>query len=71
MERLGYDELITELALGHAMLNKYGKAYNRMTAIDDRTRMMTEWANYLDAIKAGKFDNIIHADFKNKKQHQA
>ena len=64
MERLGYDELITELALGHAMLNKYGKAYNRMTAIEDRTRMMTKWANYLDDIKAGKFDNVIHADFK-------
>ena len=64
MERLGYDELITELALGHAMLNKYGKAYNRMTAIDDRTRMMTAWANYLDDIKAGKFDNVTHIDFK-------
>ena len=67
MERLGYDELITELALGHAMLNKYGKAYNRMQAIPERTRMMTDWADYLDAIKAGKFDNVIHADFKSKK----
>ena len=67
MERLGYDELITELALGHTMLNKYGKAYNRMQAIPERTRMMTEWANHLDAIKAGKFDNIIHADFKSNK----
>ncbi len=71
MERLGYDELITEIQLGHAMLNKYGNAYNRSTFTDDRTRMMTDWANYLDAIKAGKFDNIIHADFKNKKQQQA
>ena len=70
MERLGYDELITELALGHAMLNKYGKAYNRMTAIDDRTLMMTKWANYLDAIKAGKFDNVIHADFKKADQQK-
>nr|WP_313973853.1 tyrosine-type recombinase/integrase [uncultured Psychrobacter sp.] len=68
MERLGYDELITELALGHSMLNKYGKAYNRMTAIDDRTRMMNEWANYLDNIKAGTFDNVIHADFKQQAQ---
>ncbi|MDN3453478.1 tyrosine-type recombinase/integrase [Psychrobacter sp. APC 3350] len=67
MERLGYDELITELALGHTMLNKYGKAYNRMQAIPERTRMMTDWANHLDAIKAGKFDNVIHADFKDKK----
>ncbi|WP_288998808.1 tyrosine-type recombinase/integrase [uncultured Psychrobacter sp.] len=71
MERLGYDELITELALGHAMLNKYGKAYNRMTAIEDRTRMMNDWANYLDAIKAGKFDNVTHIDFKKaaKQKH--
>lgn len=67
MERLGYDELITELALGHTMLNKYGKAYNRMQAIPERTRMMTEWANHIDNIKAGKFDNVIHADFKDKK----
>tara|TARA_R110002126_G_scaffold289992_1_gene446079 strand:+ start:301 stop:1638 length:1338 start_codon:yes stop_codon:yes gene_type:complete len=70
MERLGYDELITELALGHAMLNKYGKAYNRMTAIDDRTRMMTKWANHLDDIKAGKLDNVIHADFKKADQQK-
>ncbi|MGG1353441.1 tyrosine-type recombinase/integrase [Psychrobacter pacificensis] len=70
MERLGYDELITELALGHAMLNKYGKAYNRMTAIEDRTRMMTKWANYLDDIKAGKFDNVTHIDFKKAAKQQ-
>ena len=70
MERLGYDELITELALGHAMLNKYGKAYNRMTAIDDRTRMMTKWANHLDDIKDGKLDNVIHADFKKADQQK-
>ena len=67
MERLGYDELITELALGHTMLNTYGRAYNRMTALNERTKMMTDWADYLDAIKAGKFDNVIHADFKSRK----
>lgn len=70
MERLGYDELITELALGHAMLNKYGKAYSRFDFSDSRTQMMTEWANYLDTIKAGKFDNVIHADFKQRAQKQ-
>ena len=64
MERLGYDELITELALGHRMLNAYGTAYNRMTGLEQRAEMMTAWANYLDDIKAGKFDNVIHADFK-------
>ncbi len=70
MERLGYDELITELALGHRMLNAYGTAYNRMTGLEQRAEMMTVWANYLDAIKAGKFDNVIHADFKQKAQKQ-
>lgn len=71
MERLGYDELITELALGHRMLNAYGTAYNRMTGLDQRAAMMNDWANYLDDIKAGKFDNVIHADFKKaaKQQH--
>ena len=68
MERLGYDELLTEIQLGHQMLNKYGKAYNRMQAIPERTRMMNEWANYLDDIKAGKFDNVIHASFKQHTQ---
>lgn len=70
MERLGYDELLTEIQLGHQMLNKYGKAYNRMQAVPERTRMMTDWANYLDNIKAGKFDNVIHASFKQQtKKH--
>ena len=65
MERLGYDELLTEIQLGHQMLNKYGKAYNRMQAVPERTRMMNDWANYLDDIKAGKIDNVTHVDFKN------
>jgi hypothetical protein len=53
------------------MLNKYGKAYSRFDFSDSRTQMMTEWANYLDTIKAGKFDNVIHADFKKvaKQKH--
>lgn len=68
MERLGYDELITELALGHRMLNAYGTAYNRMTGLEQRAKMMNDWANYLDDIKAGKFDNVIHADFKQQAQ---
>ena len=68
MERLGYDELLTEIQLGHQMLNKYGKAYNRMQAVPERTRMMTDWANYLDDIKAGKIDNVIHTSFRQQAQ---
>ena len=68
MERLGYDELLTEIQLGHQMLNKYGKAYNRMQAVPERTRMMNDWANYLDNIKAGKIDNVIHTSFRQQSQ---
>lgn len=67
MERLDYDELITELALGHTMLNKYGRAYNRMEGLGQRKKMMQKWADYLDQLKAGKIDNVIYADFNQQK----
>ena len=68
MERLGYDELITELQLGHRMVNSYGRAYSRMDMINQRTQMLNDWANYLDQLKAGKVDNILFVDFNNAKQ---
>ena len=68
MERLRYDELITELALGHRMLNQYGRAYSRMDLLDQKANMMTEWANYLDQLRAGKFDNIKYHNFKQDQQ---
>ena len=68
MERLGYDELITELQLGHSMVNSYGRAYSRMDMISQRTQMLNDWANYLDQLKAGKVDNILFVDFNNAKQ---
>ena len=68
MERLGYDELITELQLGHRMVNSYGRAYSRMDMINQRAQMLNDWANYLDQLKAGKVDNILFVDFNNAKQ---
>ena len=70
MEQLGYGELITELQLGHRMLNQYGQAYNRMEGIKERTQMMIDWANYLDDLKAGKVDNILFVDFNKAKANQ-
>lgn len=70
MEQLGYGELITELQLGHRMLNQYGRAYNRMEGIKERTQMMIDWANYLDDLKAGKVDNILFVDFNKAKANQ-
>ena len=31
-------------------------------------RMMNDWANYLDDIKAGKIDNVIHTSFRQQSQ---
>lgn len=70
MERLGYDELITELQLGHRMMNSYGRAYSRMDMLDQRRAMLIDWANYLDDLRAGKVDNIIYLD-KAKANQQA
>ena len=70
MERLGYDELITELQLGHRMMNSYGRAYSRMDMLDQRRAMLTDWANYLDDLRAGKIDNVIYLD-KAKAKRQA
>ena len=70
MERLGYDELITELQLGHRMMNSYGRAYSRMDMLEQRRAMLTDWANYLDQLKVGKVDNVIYLD-KVKTNQQA
>lgn len=66
MERLGYDELITELQLGHSMVNSYGRAYSRMDMLEQRRAMMTDWANYLDQLRAGNVDNVIYFDNAKK-----
>lgn len=70
MERLGYDELITEMQLGHKMINKYGRAYSRFQFIEVRTKMMNEWADYIDKMRANKIDNVIYANFKHAEQKQ-
>lgn len=51
MERLGYDEIITELQIGHKVLNKYGKAYSRYEMIDQRREMLQAYADYLDELR--------------------
>ena len=67
-ERLGYGQVYTELQLGHKIPDLYGSAYNRMEGIDKRREMMNDWANYLDKLKAGDFDNILYPNFKQAEQ---
>lgn len=60
MEQLKYSDFITELQIGHRVLNSHGNAYGRMEMIAERIQMMQAWADYLDDLRAGKIDNIIY-----------
>ena len=57
-----------ELQLAHEKENKISKAYNGAQHLPYRTKMMYEWARFIDAAYAGKIDNLIRADFKQQAQ---
>ena len=57
-----------ELQLAHEKENKISKAYNGAQHLPYRTKMMNEWANFIDDAYAGRTDNVIRADFKQSKQ---
>ncbi|MBP7632968.1 integrase arm-type DNA-binding domain-containing protein [Candidatus Ozemobacteraceae bacterium] len=42
---------IIEHQLAHAVRDPLGRAYNRTQFLEDRRRMMQEWADYLDGLK--------------------
>jgi integrase len=44
---------IIEHQLAHAVKDPNGRAYNRTTHLAERTRMMQEWADYLDRLRTG------------------
>lgn len=50
-ERLKYPAEVIEHQLAHKVPDALGAAYNRTRFIDDRKRMMQEWADYLDRLK--------------------
>jgi integrase len=53
-ERLDCDPLVIEAQLAHAVKDANGRAYNRTKYLEQRRRMMQQWADYLDACRAGK-----------------
>lgn len=57
---------MTELQLGHKTSSRYGHAYDRWDLLEERTEMMYQWANYLDALKAGEYGNVIYLDDMKK-----
>lgn len=52
-EVLGYRIEIIEQQLAHKVKDMHGRAYNRTKHLPERIRMMQQWADYLDGLKAG------------------
>jgi integrase len=52
-ERLKFPPEVIEHQLAHSVSDALGAAYNRTKFLDDRKRMMQEWADYLDRLKSG------------------
>lgn len=47
-EKLGYRHEVADRQLAHVPANKVDAAYDRAAFLDERRRMMQEWADYLD-----------------------
>ena len=61
-ERLNYRHEVPDRQLAHKPKNRIDSAYDRAAFLDERKKMMQEWADYLEAIENGS--NVIHVPFK-------
>jgi hypothetical protein len=52
-EVLGVRPDFIEHQLAHAVKDPNGRAYNRTAHLPERRKMMQQWADYLDRLKAG------------------
>ena len=52
-EVLGFPPHLIEHQLAHAVRDPLGRAYNRTAHLPERRKMMQDWADYLDKLKAG------------------
>src|SRR3569832_2155262 len=52
-EVLGVRPDYNEHQLAHAVRDPNGRAYNRTAHLTERRKMMQQWADYLDKLKAG------------------
>ena len=51
-EVLGFPPHLVEHQLAHAVRDPLGRAYNRTTHLPERRKMMQDWADYLDKLRA-------------------
>ena len=52
LNETGYPPDVIELQLAHAERNEVRGAYNRAQRLSERRKMMQEWADYLDGLRA-------------------
>lgn len=52
-EKLRYDSEIIEKQLAHKTRNPLGEAYDRTQFLDERRKMMQDWADYVDSLAVG------------------
>jgi len=45
--------VLIEHQLSHSVRDPLGRAYNRTSHLDERKKMMQQWADYLDSLKSG------------------
>jgi integrase len=50
-EKLGYRHEVVDRQLAHVHQSKIDRAYDRAQFLDDRTKMLQEWANYIDRVR--------------------
>ncbi len=50
IEKLGYDSAIPDRQLGHIVKDKVVRAYNRAQYLEQRTKMMQDWGDYIENI---------------------
>jgi integrase len=60
-EKLGYRHEVVDRQLAHAPRNKVDRAYDRAQFLDDRKKMMQDWADYLDV--AAQENKVIIGKF--------
>ena len=61
-ERLHFPTEVIEHQLAHQVPDVLGTAYNRTKFLDERRKMMTVWADYLDKLKSADFVKMIPLD---------
>lgn len=57
LHEMGWPPEVIELQLAHRQRNQVAAAYNRSARIEERTRMMQQWADYLESLKTDK--NVV------------